>query len=143
MFLNLRLQNHQFIYCFYFKVLPKSGVTKTQIDSSVNTFKLWINTWWFYIENHSEYVVSKDRLFLWLEQKVNEGIFPSLTVSAMQVWIQNCLEDKENLWLNCVRLYVSGMDQRTTSPAEGLHWSIKSGFDKVLASMNIETSAEV
>ena len=43
--------------------------------------------------------------------------------------------------MNHAHLHVRGMSQQTTSPGEAMHYSMKSGFDKVYSSMSLEVSA--
>ena len=39
-------------------------------------------------------------------------------------------------------LFTCGMDQRCSSTAESMHWSMKSGFDAVPAGMNADVAAK-
>ena len=63
------------------------------------------------------------------------------TVEAIHVWIRNCLEPLECLWVNYYRLLIAGLNGRTTSIGEALHWASKGAFDGCNASMSQATSA--
>ena len=52
------------------------------------------------------------------------------------------METLECLWVNYYRLLIAGLNGRTTSIGEQMHHSMKSGFDKVLARMSPEKSAD-
>ena len=68
-------------------------------------------------------------------------MLPVYTVNAIRSWIYVNLEPYESMWANHTRLYVRGMDQRTTSPAESLHASMKTGHNRVFAGMRLDVSA--
>ena len=59
----------------------------------------------------------------------------------MFAWIKSSLEPLEVLWANYYRLYTEGLNGRTTSIGEALHWATKGAFDGVQASMCLSTSA--
>lgn len=59
----------------------------------------------------------------------------------MFAWIKSSLEPLEVLWANYYRLCTEGLNGRTTSIGEALHWATKGAFDGVKASMCLSTSA--
>ena len=63
------------------------------------------------------------------------------TVEAIHVWIRTCLEPLECLWVNYYRLLIAGLNGRTTSIGEALHWATKGAFDGCNAAMSQATSA--
>ena len=66
---------------------------------------------------------------------------PKLAVESIFLWIRTSLEPLEVLWVNYHRLCIAGINGRTTSIGEALHWASKGAFDGVKASMNVTTSA--
>ena len=66
---------------------------------------------------------------------------PKIAVKAIYAWIKSSLEPLECLWVNYHRLCVAGLNGRTTSIGEALHWASKGAFDGVTASMSAATSA--
>jgi len=102
--------------------------------------KAWIKTWFFDVETQDEYDLSRREFFVWLTEQTDKSL-PEFTVIALRQWIINHLSPYESMWLNYTRLFTGGLDQRTTSIGEALHWSMKSGFDKVFAAMAPEVAA--
>ena len=111
-------------------------------DKVIETVKYWVYSWYFYIESEAEFNLSKALFFEWLEENKKKKILPVLTVMTIKTWVDNHLMPFESFWLNHTRLFVGGMDQRTSSTAEAMHWSMKSGFDAVRAGMNADVAAE-
>jgi len=107
----------------------------------LDTVKKWVKTWFFEVETPEEYEISQNRFYIWLDLQVNEKQISTHLLEGIKVWIKNQLSKHERQWLNYVRLHVPGMDQRTSSVGEALHWSMKSGFDGVQSSMAPETAA--
>ena len=66
---------------------------------------------------------------------------PKLAVESIFLWIRTSLEPLELLWVNYHRLCIGGINGRTTSIGEALHWASKGAFDGVKASMNVTASA--
>ena len=62
-------------------------------------------------------------------------------MEAVHLWIRNCLEPLECLWVNYYRLTIAGLNGRTTSIGEALHWASKGAFDGCNAAMSQATSA--
>ena len=94
------------------------------------------------MESHAEFKLSKKLFFQWLDGNQEKKVLLSSTVMTIKVWVENCLLPYESFWLNHTRLFVGGMDQRCSSTAESMHWSMKSGFDAVRAGMNADVAAE-
>jgi hypothetical protein len=69
------------------------------------------------------------------------GVLPPHTIKSIKVWIIKHLQKSESLWVNYIRLFVPTMNMRTTSIAEALHWSMKSGYDGVCSGNKTEVSA--
>jgi hypothetical protein len=95
------------------------------------------------VESESEYIVSKQLFYVWLNEQKENKILSELSVMAITAWVTNNLEPYESMWLNYTRLFAGGMDQRTSSPAEAMYWSMKSGYNAVHAAMNSDFAAEV
>ena len=103
--------------------------------------KLWVHSWYFYVESDAEFKLSKKLFLEWLDGNQKKKVLPSSTVMTIKGWVENSLLPYESFWLNHTRLFTGGMDQRCSSTAESMHWSMKSGFDAVRAGMNADVAA--
>ena len=79
--------------------------------------------------------------FSWLQELKENKTFPEYSVQKIRLWVHENLDPYDHMWLNYQRTHVGGMSQRTTSIGEALHASMKSGYDKVFASMGVDRSA--
>ena len=66
---------------------------------------------------------------------------PPHFVDSVIKWIISNLTPFERLWLNHKRLHVEGFNTRTTSVGEGMHFSMKNGYDGVRANQSPHISA--
>jgi hypothetical protein len=132
------------LFCFVLFHVTSRHVTgkHDKQDTVIETVKYWVYSWFFYVESQIEFDVSKALFFDWLENNKKVKILPVHTVMTIKTWVDNHLMPFESFWLNHTRLFVGGMDQRTSSTAEAMHWSMKLGFDAVRAGMNADVAAE-
>ena len=65
----------------------------------------------------------------------------NIFVENVLKWIKTNLTPYEQLWLNHKRLHVQGFSTRTTSVGEGMHFSMKNGFDGIRANQSPVTAA--
>ena len=66
---------------------------------------------------------------------------PQFVVDTVTLWVNGHLLPHNFLWLNYHRVYVSGMDVRTTLFGKVLHWSMKSSVNGVRPSMIMSNTA--
>ena len=69
------------------------------------------------------------------------GLMSKCFVESVLKWIKTNLTPYERLWLNHKRLHVQGFNTRTTSVGEGVHFSMKNGFDGICANQSPVISA--
>jgi hypothetical protein len=105
------------------------------------TCRNWIKTWFFDVETEDEYLKSKTMFHQWLA-KLRGNPLPNDLVTDIVTWLNKKLFPKENMWVNYMRTEVMGMQGRTTSIAEALHASLKSGFGGVMSSMATDKSCD-
>ena len=113
---------------------------KVEAKETIRIVQQWVRSWYFDTETANEYDLSRKRFFYWLENRRGNEL-PSYSVDKIKVWISNHLDPYAIMSLNHIRLHVRGLSQRTTSPGEALHCSMKSGFDKIFAAMTPAVSA--
>ena len=89
-----------------------------ETEAAIQAVKLWVYSWFFYVESHPEYEKSKSLFSTWLTQMEADGVLDKGVVQVVRNWVTKNLEPSEQLWLNYIRLNVQGMNQRTTSPGE-------------------------
>jgi hypothetical protein len=132
---------HVYNHALHVSIIFLLGVEHSCGMVVLDTVRKWVKTWFFDIESQEEYEVSQNGFYIWLDLQVNDKQVLTHLVEGIKVWIKNQLSKHDRQWLNYVRLSVPGMDQRTSSVGEALHWSMKSGFDGVQSSMAPETAA--
>ena len=71
-----------------------------------------------------------------------ENNLPYNVVEDICAFVKSKLQPYEIMWVNYHRILITGMNGRTTSIGEQMHHSMKSGFDKVIAGMSPEKSAD-
>ena len=120
--------------------MPKQGKEGKIAESVAQIIKAWVKDWFFTIEDHDEFQHSKNEFDKWI-RSLKDKQLPSMSVDSIFCWIKNSLEPLECLWVNYYRLLRFGLNGRTTSIGEALHWATKGAFDGVTASMNPATSA--
>ena len=120
--------------------VPNIGKYAESAEKVVKTIKNWVKTWFFEVEDREEYEHSRVKFDSWVREQENVTV-PSVTVEAIFIWIKNSLEPLECLWVNYYRLLKFGLNGRTTSIGEALHWASKGSWDGVRCSMTPATSA--
>ena len=105
----------------------------------MDNIRWWIKSWFFETESQCEYLFSRHLFFNWLQSL--SSILGELFVSLVKHWVKTKLDPYDTMWLNHRRLFICGINARTTSNAESMHSSMKSGCDKVYASDSISKSA--
>lgn len=122
--------------------IPKSGIAKKRADPVISIIKMWIKSWFFDVETCHEYTVSVRLFFQFLDKMENEHTLHANLVEEICLFVKSKLNPYEPMWVNYHRLFIGGMNGRTTSIGEQMHWSMKSGFDKIVARMSPEKSAD-
>ena len=112
---------------------------KDTIVKMVTQIKYWVKSWFYNNETNHEYLFSRHLFFLWLGSL--RGVLSELFVDSVMSWIKSNLTPFERLWLNHKRLHVQGFNARTTSVGEGMHHSMKNGYDGVRANQTPTSSA--
>jgi hypothetical protein len=121
--------------------LPSLNDCTATSDTAIDMIRDWIKTWFFELESEDEYRHSVGELLQFLDMTQENGVLPPHTIESIKVWIIKHLQKSESLWVNYLRLFVPTMNMRTTSIAEALHWSMKSGYDGVCSGNKTEVSA--
>ena len=120
--------------------IPKTGRFSKSSATVIPVIKRWVKEWFFVVEDKEEYEHSRMKFNEWVKSLQNKKL-SSVTVEAIFVWITTSLEPLNCLWVNYHRLLKFGLNGRTTSIGEALHWATKGSFDRVLSSMTPATSA--
>ena len=121
---------------------PRTGKAKKLADPVISIIKMWIKTWFFDVETKEEYVLSVHLFFTFLDKMEKDKRLDLFVVEEIRTFVKSKLQPHEEMWVNYHRLLVPGLNGRTTSIGEQMHHSMKSGFDKVLARMSPEKSAD-
>ena len=64
-------------------------------------------------------------------------------IDSVLKWVKVNLTPFEVMWLNHNRLHVEGFNTRTTLVGEGMHFSMKNGFDGIRANQSPHISAGI
>ena len=113
----------------------KAAATK----KCVTTIKYWVKSWFYDVESESEYFFSRQLFFAWLEAQKN-SLLSELGIEKVKWWIRTTLDPHGSLWLNYLRLRITGFNQRTTSVGEAMHSSMKNKRDGASANMEPKKS---
>ena len=119
--------------------VTKNMKEKDSMVKMVKEIKYWVKSWFYNTETNHEYLFSRHLFFLWLGSL--RGLLSELFVDSVMSWIKSSLTPFERMWLNHKRLHICGFNARTTSVGEGMHASMKNGFDGVRANQTPTSSA--
>ena len=118
--------------------IDMNGPNKVLTKQTVNVIKMWVKSWYFDVENNTEYVFSRRLVFHWLKS-LSGSVLSDLAVTKISLWIKTNLDPYSTYSLNYHRLHVNGFSARTTSTAESMHNSMK--VDGGLANSGVHKSA--
>ena len=99
----------------------------------------WIQTWFYDIETHAEFIESHRRLMSWLNSHSGEGCQGLL--EAIRNFVIKKLLPYENSWLRCHRLNIRCFDETSNSLVESQNSRLKTGAMAVKPNMSLATSA--
>ena len=119
--------------------VTKDMKEKVMLRNAVAKIKSWVKSWFYDTETNIEYLFSRHLFFLWVDSL--RGLMSEYFVDSVLKWIKTNLTPYERLWLNHKRLHVQGFNARTTSVGEGMHFSMKNGFDGIRANQSPVTAA--
>jgi hypothetical protein len=122
--------------------LPNKKKDLQAAEPLFNTIKHWIHSWFFEVETELEYLYSRDALDKWLGLQRESGTLPHPTIDSVRAWLHSSIFVQDQYWRNYDRLFVGGMECRTTSIVESMHSSLKASFDKVHQHNSPETTAQ-
>jgi hypothetical protein len=122
--------------------MPSVSDSSSLSDVAINTVRDWTKSWFFDVETKEEYVHSTGELLDFLDMSCENQVLPFYMAESIKTWLVGTLQKCESLWNNHECLYVESMNMRTTSVAESLHWSMKSGYDGVRSANRTKRSAE-
>ena len=117
------------------KAIPNDPVAKKRAEKA----RYWIKSWFFVVEDENEFQLSYRRFYEFLDE--NKKILSTAGVEAIKQYIVTKLLDLKPSWVNYMRLHTLGMDTRTTSIGEAMHYSMKSGETGVKPHMSLDKSA--
>ena len=98
-----------------------------------------MKSWFYDTETEIEYLFSRHLFFLWIDSL--RELMAEYFIDSVLKWVKSNLTPYEVMWLNHKRLHVQGFNTRTTSVGEGMHFSMKNGFDGLKANHQPHVSA--
>jgi hypothetical protein len=110
--------------------------TEQDQKPALDIIKLWIKSWFFDVETELEYQYSRKAFNDWLKLQRESGTLSSHTIDTLENWLTESIFGQDQYWANHDRLFVGGMECRTTSIVNPMHSSLKCGYDKVLHQTN-------
>ena len=100
----------------------------------------WIQTWFWNIESETEFKMSLDDFYAFLDRSRTEANTAMLT--AIRNFVLQSLLPLQYQWLRCHFLYKRSLDAKANSVVESQNSSLKHGTVKVSSSLGIETSTQ-
>ena len=121
--------------------ITKSMKDKVFSRKMIKQIKQWVKSWFYDTENNMEYMFSRHLFFLWIGSL--RPLMSENFIDSVINWVKVNLTPYEVMWLNHNRLHVEGFNTRTTSVGEGMHFSMKNGFDGIKANQSPHVSAGI
>jgi hypothetical protein len=103
----------------------------------------WIQSWFWYVETLTEFEVSLQSFWTWLD--TTDDVQEEFSVPKLKIrdFVTKSLLPKREYWLRCYRLSQLSFDAKTTSVVEGQNSALKDGTVKAASNFSLQKATEV
>jgi len=115
-------------------------VTADRLEGATKDAHSWIRSWLFELETVPELEDSKKRFFAWCDLPNVKADFSPKVHTKMMSFVRTSIIPNLPMLAQCYRHFCESMDERTTSPSEGLNSATKCGPAAAKANMSVATS---